>query len=109
MNYYSEIKDKLIDNEIYSKVKDYSKERHKLETYYEVGKLLSEAGKHYGEGIIKEYYKKLSTSLFNVFINNVKESFFIEIYKQYSTKDPNKYSHSDYNDYNKYINDVFDL
>ena len=27
MNYYSEIKNKLIDNEIYSKVKDYSKER----------------------------------------------------------------------------------
>ena len=28
MNYYDEIKNKLIDNEIYSKVKDYSKERH---------------------------------------------------------------------------------
>ena len=28
MNYYSEIKNKLIDNEIYAKVKDYSKERH---------------------------------------------------------------------------------
>ena len=63
MNYYNEIKDKLLDNEIYSKVKDYSKERHRLETYYEVGKLLSEAGKHYGEGIIKEYYKKLTSEL----------------------------------------------
>ena len=30
MNYYNEIKNKLIDDEIYSKVKDYSKERHKL-------------------------------------------------------------------------------
>ena len=30
MNYYNEIKSKLIDNEIYSKVKDYSKERHKV-------------------------------------------------------------------------------
>lgn len=27
MNYYNEIKNKLIDNEIYLKVKDYSKER----------------------------------------------------------------------------------
>ena len=27
MNYYNEIKNKLIDNEIYQKVKDYSKER----------------------------------------------------------------------------------
>ena len=26
MDYYNEIKNKLIDNEIYSKVKDYSKE-----------------------------------------------------------------------------------
>ena len=44
MNYYNEIKNKLIDNEIYSKVKDYSKERHKVITYFEVGKLLDEAG-----------------------------------------------------------------
>ena len=29
MNYYNEIKNKIIANEIYSKVKDYSKERHK--------------------------------------------------------------------------------
>ena len=43
MNYYNEIKNKLIDNEIYSKVKDYSKERHKVITYFEIGKLLNEA------------------------------------------------------------------
>ena len=59
MNYYNEIKEKLIDNEIYEKVKDYSKERHRVETYYEVGKILSEAGKHYGENIIGEYSKRL--------------------------------------------------
>ena len=40
MNYYNEIKNKLIDDEIYSKVKDYSKEIHTLVTHYEVGKLL---------------------------------------------------------------------
>ena len=59
MDYYNEIKDKLIDNEIYMRVKDYSKERNRLTTYYEVGKLLSEAGKHYGENIIEKYSKKL--------------------------------------------------
>ena len=51
MNYYNDIKNKLIDDEIYAKVKDYSKERHKLETYYEAGRILSEAGKQYGEGL----------------------------------------------------------
>ena len=59
MNYYNEIKNELINNEITKKVKDYSKNRNDLTTYYNVGKLLSEAGKHYGEGIIKEYSKKL--------------------------------------------------
>ena len=59
MNYYEDIKNKLIDNEVYEKVKDYSKERHKVMTYYEVGKLLSEAGKHYGKDIVGEYSKKL--------------------------------------------------
>jgi len=59
MNYYDEIKTKLIDNEVYQKVKDYSKERHKVITYYEIGKLLSDAGKHYGENIIEEYSKRL--------------------------------------------------
>ena len=59
MDYYNKIKDKLIDNEIYSKTKDYSKERHKVIAYYEIGKLLSEAGKSYGESIIEKYADKL--------------------------------------------------
>ena len=59
MNYYEEIKNKIIDNEIYCKVKDYSKERNTVNTYYEVGKLISEAGKKYGEDIIENYSKKL--------------------------------------------------
>ena len=63
MNYYNDIKNKLIDDEIYSKVKDYSKERHKVETYYEVGKMLSEAGKHYGENIIGKYAEKLKVEV----------------------------------------------
>ena len=59
MNYYNEIKNKLIDNEIYSKIKDYSKEKHKVITYFEIGKLLNEAGGKYGDNIIDEYSKKL--------------------------------------------------
>ena len=60
INYYDEIKNELVNNEITKKVKDYSKNRSDLTTYYNVGKLLSEAGKHYGEGIIKEYSKRLT-------------------------------------------------
>ena len=63
MNYYKEIKEKLINNEVTKRVKDYSKNRSDLNTYYNVGKLLSEAGKHYGEGIIKEYSKRLTNEL----------------------------------------------
>ena len=59
MNYYSEIKNRLINNEVYSKVKDYSKERHKVITYFEIGKLLDEAGGKYGDNILKEYSNKL--------------------------------------------------
>ena len=60
INYYDEIKNELVNNEITKKVKDYSKNRSDLITYYNVGKLLSKAGKHYGEGIIKEYSKRLT-------------------------------------------------
>ena len=63
MDYYNDIKTKLIDNEIYGRVKDYSKERNRLNTYYEVGKLLSEAGKHYGEDIIGDYSRRLTKEL----------------------------------------------
>ena len=60
MNYYNEIKTEILNNEITKRVKDYSKNKNDLTTYYNVGKLLSEAGKHYGEGIIKEYSDKLT-------------------------------------------------
>ena len=52
-----------MNNEIYKRVKDYSKNKHDLSTYYNVGKLLSEAGKSYGDGIIKEYSKRLTNEL----------------------------------------------
>ncbi len=63
MNYYNEIKQELINNEVYKKAKDISKNRSDLMTYYNVGKLLSEAGKNYGEGIIKKYADKLEMEI----------------------------------------------
>ena len=63
MDYYDEIKNELISNEINRKVKNYSINRSDLNAYYNVGKMLSEAGKCYGEGIIKEYSKKLTEEL----------------------------------------------
>ena len=63
MNYYNKIKSEILNNEITKKVKDYTKNKSDLITYYNVGKLLSEAGKHYGEGIIKEYSEKLTKEL----------------------------------------------
>ena len=63
MNYYNEIKQELINNEITKRVKDYSKNRSDLGTYYNVGKMLSEAGKHYGENVIGDYASKLKIEL----------------------------------------------
>ena len=62
-DYYEEIKNALINNEINRKVKTYSINKSDLTTYYNVGKMLSKAGKHYGEGIIKEYSKRLTSEL----------------------------------------------
>ena len=63
INYYDEIKKELLNNEITKRVKNYSINRSDLTTYYNVGKLLAEAGKHYGEGMIKEYSEKLTADL----------------------------------------------
>ena len=63
INYYNEIKEELVNNEMYKRVKDYSKNRNDLKTYYNVGKLLNDAGKKYGEGIIKKYSDKLTREL----------------------------------------------
>ena len=63
MNYYESIKQEFINNEINRKVKNYSINKSDLNTYYNVGKMLIEAGKHYGEGIIKKYSKRLTNDL----------------------------------------------
>ncbi len=68
MNYYKEIKETLIKNEIYKKVKDYSKNRSDLNTYFEVGRLIveakdGEARAKYGNKLIKKYSEKLTKEL----------------------------------------------
>ena len=63
MNYYNELKKELIKKEISKKAREYANNRNDLNTYYRVGKILTEAGKHYGEGIIKEYSVKLTKDL----------------------------------------------
>ena len=61
--YYESIREYLLNNEITKKVKDYSKNRSDLNTYLNVGKELSEAGKHYGEDIISKYSKSLTAEI----------------------------------------------
>ena len=68
MNYYNEIKNELINNEVYKRVKDYSKNKNELSTYYNVGKLLIEAQggedkAKYGNALIKEYSEKLTNEI----------------------------------------------
>ena len=58
--YYSAIKGLIINNEVNKSVKNYFINRSDLETKYNIGKLLSEAGKHYGESIIKKYSLQLT-------------------------------------------------
>ena len=68
MDYYNEIKGLLLNNEIHKKAKDYSKNKSDVETYYNVGKLIIEAQggevrAKYGDGLIKEYSKRLIIEL----------------------------------------------
>ena len=96
MNYYNEIKNELINNEISKKVNNYSINRSDLNTYYNVGKILSEAGKHYGEGIIKEYSKRLTNDLkikYDVSSLNKMKKFY-NLIEKVATVSPNlSYSH----------------
>ena len=67
-NYYSQIKKQIINNEITKRVKDYSKNKSDLDTYYRVGELLVEAQggekrAKYGNELIKEYSIRLTNEL----------------------------------------------
>jgi len=68
MNYYNEIKSILVDNAIGRKIREYKSNQKDLESYYNVGKLLVEAqggeeSAKYGNGLIKEYSKRLTSEL----------------------------------------------
>ena len=68
INYYNEIKNVFIKNEAYKKVKDYSKNKSDLNSYFEVGRLIveaqgGEARAKYGNKLIKEYSEKLTKEL----------------------------------------------
>ena len=68
MNYYEQIKELLISNEVYKKVKDYIKNKSEVDTYYNVGKLIVEAQNgqtraKYGDNLIKKFSEKLVVEL----------------------------------------------
>ncbi len=68
LNYYNEIKETFVKNEVYKKVKDYFKNKSDLNTYFEVGRLIveaqgGEARAKYGNKLIKEYSLKLTNEL----------------------------------------------
>ena len=68
INYYNKIKEELINNEVYKKAKDYSKNRNDLITYYNVGKIIIEAQggedkSECGNKLIKEYSLRLTKEL----------------------------------------------
>lgn len=68
MNYYDQIKGLLVSNKVYKKIKDYSKNKNDIDTYYNVGKLIvdaqgGETRAKYGVGLIKEYSKRLIVEL----------------------------------------------
>ena len=119
MNYYNEIKNNLIDVEVYKKVKDYSKNRYELEKYYQVGKLLIEAQggetrAKYGDGLIKEYSKKLTMELGKGYtVSNLKymRKFYLIFSKGHALRDQLTWTHyrellvlNDINSINYYIN-----
>ena len=96
MNCYETIKQEFISNEIYKRVKDYSKNQNDLKTYYNVGKMLCEAGKHYGEGIIREYSKKLTVELGKGYTQTrlkYMRQFYIIMQKSPTVSDKLSYSH----------------
>ena len=117
-NYYNEIKNELLNNEVYKRVKDYSKNRNELSTYYNVGKLLIKAQggedrAKYGDGLIKEYSEKLTKELgkkYSVTTLKYMRMFYLLIEKGQPLADQLSWSHycellplKDINEINYYI------
>ena len=117
-NYYNEIKNELLNNEVYKRVKDYSKNRNELSTYYNVGKLLIEAQggedrAKYGDSLIKEYSLKLSQEIgkkYNITTLKRMRQFYLKIEKGAAMRHQLSWSHyrellpiKDINEINYYI------
>ena len=104
MNYYNEIKEVFVKNEIYKKIKDYSKNRSDLNTYFEVGRLIveaqgGEARAKYGNGLIKEYSIRLTNELGRGYnVTNLKNmrQFYLRFKKGRTLCDQLQWSHYRY-------------
>jgi len=59
-NYLESIKSEIINGNAKVAAKNYQINNVKLTMNYNIGKELAEAGKHYGEGIVKKYAKELT-------------------------------------------------
>ena len=79
MNYYNEIKDKLLSNQVYKKVKDYSKNKNDLKIYYDIGKLIIEAqcgeGKSKYGSITFEYGTNIIKNLNHYYLKTIHHEF----------------------------------
>lgn len=116
MNYYEQIKNKLINNEINKKAKNYSINKCDLNTYYNVGKMISDDGKHYGENIIRQYSKKLEKEVnkkYNITLLKRIRQFYWLIEKGATLSHQLSWSHyvellpiKDINKINYYINQI---
>jgi len=101
MDYYNQIKDTFVKNEVYKKAKDYSKNKSDLNSYYEVGRLLIEAqgGEErakYGNKLIKEYSEKLTKELGKGYgVSHLKDMrlFYIKNKKSHSLNGQLSWSH----------------
>src|SRR5574344_1484696 len=101
MNYYNEIKNELVNNEVYKRVKDYSKNKNDLSTYYNVGKLLIEAQggevrAKYGDGLIKEYSERLTKELGKGYTSTslkYMRQFYLFIEKSHAVRDQLTWTH----------------
>lgn len=116
MNYYEQIKNELINNEINKKAKNYSINKSDLNTYYNVGKMISDDGKHYGENIIRQYSKKLEKEVskkYNITLLKRIRQFYWLIEKGATLSHQLSWSHyvellpiKDINKINYYINQI---
>lgn len=101
MKYYNQIREQFINNKIYKKVKDYSKNKNDLETYYNVGKILIEAQggeekSKYGDKLIKEYSERLKLEFEKGYsVTNLKymRQFYLLCKKSHAVRDQLTWTH----------------